>query len=257
MKISIITPTFNDVSFLERTIESLLAQSYRNFEHIIVDGGSTDGTMELLKSYPHIKWISEPDNGMYDAINKGINMASGQIITYLNSDDRYPENTLQLVYEQFQQKKDVDFVYGYCTYIDENEKKICTFKPVPFWKSMARKARITWVQPCCFWRKNVQTKIGLFDGDMKISGDADFFHRILSDGGKGMLIRKPLAYFMARKDCISNLMTDNYKIEGQLVKKKYGINSKNWQYFVTEGIYWVINLVSLLKYQVAKRKNRV
>lgn len=257
MKMSIVTPTFNDASFLKGNIDSLLGQSYRNFEHIVIDGGSTDGTIELLKSYPNIKWISERDNGMYDAINKGIRMASGQIIAYLNSDDRYYENTLQLVCESFEKNDDVGFVYGYCTYIDESERTICTFKTIPFWSSTTRKARIAWAQPCCFWRKDVHAKIGLFDGDMKIAGDADFFRRILLSGERGMLIRKPLARFMARKDCISNVLADNYKKEVQSVKKKYGINSKHWQYLVTKGIYLSINLGSILKYQVAKRENRV
>lgn len=153
MQVSIITPTYNDARFLPNNIASILYQTHKNFEHIVVDGGSDDNTVELLKSYPHIKWISEPDNGMYDAINKGIKMTRGQICAYLNADDRYLPETLELVVREFEGNSGLDFVYGYCVYIDESEKEICTFMTVPFWSSMAHKARVTWAQPSCFWRK--------------------------------------------------------------------------------------------------------
>ncbi len=257
MKISIITPTFNNASFLKGNIDSILDQSYRNVEHIVVDGGSTDGTVELLKSYSHIRWISERDNGMYEAINKGIRIASGQIISYLNADDRYHQSSLQLVNESFEINDKLDFVYGYCTYIDESERAICTFKPVPLWRSTAYKVRITWAQPCCFWRKDIHKKIGLFDGSMRIAGDSDFFRRIILSGARGMMIRKPLASFMARKDCISNILVDNYKKEMRSIEEKYATNPKSWQYLVNEGIYLSMNLGGMLKYQVAKWKNRV
>lgn len=257
MKISVITPTFNDGSFLKGNINSVINQSYQDIEHIVVDGGSTDGTIELLKSYPHIRWISERDNGMYEAINKGIGMASGQIISYLNADDRYHESSLQWVNECFERNEKLDFLYGYCTYIDENERAICTYKPVPLWYTIAHKARITWAQPCCFWKKDIHTKVGLFDGSMRISGDADFFHRIILSGARGMMIRKPLASFMARKGCISNIFVVNYNKEVRSLEEKYGINPISWQSLVNEGIYLSMNLGSMLKYQLAKRKNRV
>lgn len=104
---SIITPTFNRRDFLEINIKSLLNQSYQNFEHIVIDGGSTDGTVELLKKYEsqyNMRWISEPDNGIYDAVNKGIKMAKGEIIAYLNSDDFYFPWTLEVVANFFFKK---------------------------------------------------------------------------------------------------------------------------------------------------------
>lgn len=97
-------------------------------------------------------------------------------------------------------------------------------------------------------------KIGLFNSNMRLVGDLDFFYRILVNGGKGKLIRKTLASFMVRKSSIANVLADDYKKEGRSVMKKYGINSKRWQYLVTEGIYLGINFSSLLKYQIAKRK---
>ncbi len=84
-KISIVTPTFNGAATLRETIESVLAQDYKNWEHIVMDGGSTDGTLDILRSYPHLQWISEKDEGHYHAMNKGIERASGEIIAILNA----------------------------------------------------------------------------------------------------------------------------------------------------------------------------
>ena len=92
LKISVITPSLNSGKYIERAIQSVLEQSYANFEHIVVDGLSSDNTVEILKRYPHIKWISEKDNGQSRAMNKGFAMATGDVIVYLNTDDYfYPE----------------------------------------------------------------------------------------------------------------------------------------------------------------------
>jgi glycosyltransferase involved in cell wall biosynthesis len=101
LKISIITPSFNSVNYIERAIKSVLSQDYDNWEHIIVDGGSMDGTLEILKKYPHLVWVSEPDRGQSDAMNKGFQMSTGEIIGYLNADDWYKEDALQYVNDFF------------------------------------------------------------------------------------------------------------------------------------------------------------
>ena len=85
-RISVITPSFNQAEFIKQTIESVLAQGYSNFEHIVVDGGSTDGTVDILRAYPHLSWTSEPDEGQTDALNKGFSRASGDIIAWLKRD---------------------------------------------------------------------------------------------------------------------------------------------------------------------------
>ena len=97
LKFSIITPSFNSGDTLERAIQSVLAQDYKNFEHIIVDGCSTDGALEILEKYPHLRWISEFDKGQVDAMNKGFAMAEGEIIGYLNADDYYLEGSFFLL----------------------------------------------------------------------------------------------------------------------------------------------------------------
>ncbi len=101
LRFSIITPSFNSGDTLERAIQSVLVQDYKNFEHIIVDGGSTDGTLEILERYPHLRWISELDEGQVDAMNKGFTMAGGEIIGYLNADDYYLEGAFSAAAEAF------------------------------------------------------------------------------------------------------------------------------------------------------------
>ena len=96
-KISVVTPTFNGIVTLHETIESVLAQDYRNWEHIVVDGGSTDGTVDLLRTYSHLQWVSEKDKGHYHAMNKGIDRASGEVVAILNADSRSPQQIHRFV----------------------------------------------------------------------------------------------------------------------------------------------------------------
>ena len=108
MKFSIITPNYNGANYLEGCIKSVLSQKV-DFEHIIVDSESTDSSLDILKKYPHLIIISEKDHGMYDAINKGIAIAKGDIISYLNCDDRYPDESLLIVLESFKKNEDIDY----------------------------------------------------------------------------------------------------------------------------------------------------
>src|SRR5881398_410088 len=96
-KISVVTPSLNSIHTIQETIESVLNQNYPNLEHIVIDGGSTDGTVEILKKYPHLIWISEKDEGHYHAMNKGVERATGEVVAILNADDRYRAGALRKV----------------------------------------------------------------------------------------------------------------------------------------------------------------
>ena len=115
-KISVITVTWNRVELLEEAIISVINQGYENFEHIVIDNASTDGTVEMLKKYPHVIWISEPDNGQSDAMNKGLKLATGDIFAWMNDDDLYPSGVFELI----NKKLDLNvysFAYGLCDII--------------------------------------------------------------------------------------------------------------------------------------------
>jgi len=120
-KISIVTPSFNQGKFIEDTIKSVLNQKYENFEHIIIDGGSTDGTVDILKKYPHLKWVSEPDKGQSDALNKGFKMAKGEWILWLNSDDMLFENTIHNYIEVINKNRHINLLYGHTVFIDSKK----------------------------------------------------------------------------------------------------------------------------------------
>jgi len=182
MKISIITVVRNNASTIKDTIDSVLKQTYSNVEYIVIDGSSTDGTIEIIQGYKKYikKFISEKDKGVYDAMNKGINLATGDVIGLLNGDDVYfDETVLQNVANAFK-KNESDCVYGDLYYVERNNLD----EVVRYWKSSKFKkgsfAR-GWhpPHPTFFVKKEVYSKYGLYDIEMKVSADFDLMLRLL------------------------------------------------------------------------------
>jgi len=185
MKISIITPSYNQAAFIERTIQSVLEQNYPDLEYIVMDGGSTDGTVEILKKYSdRIIWKSEKDHGQSDAINKGLKMATGDIVAYLNSDDTYEPGALQRVAEFFKNNPDAEWAYGKCKIINENDREIR--KPITAYKNLLSKkysykkllAENFISQPAAFWKRQIHSEIGFFDENEHFCMDYEFWLRI-------------------------------------------------------------------------------
>lgn len=180
--ISIITPCLNRAHMLAEAIESVLNQDYDNVEHIIIDGGSTDGTLELLKKYKHIKLISEPDKNLYDGLNKGIRLAKGEIIGHLNSDDCYEANCFSSIVNQFNHNPDIDSVCGGASIFEYNplgEKKTKAIFNHSIYKDL-RLDTITYGMPIInarFFRKAVYDKIGHYDIQYRIASDREFLLR--------------------------------------------------------------------------------
>lgn len=179
-KISIITPSFNSAKFVEDSIQSVLNQNYTNFEHIIIDGGSTDGTIEILKKYPHLKWLSERDEGQSDALNKGFKLATGEIIGWCNSDDVYLSQTFEKVVEILKDVN-IDGVYSNLYFGDEKlniTRKLKTHKPVK-WLSLFH----CFIPSATFFCKRKIIDDGIMiDKSKHITMDKDFFARILYSG---------------------------------------------------------------------------
>ena len=147
LRISVITPSYNNGEYISNNIKTIANQTYKNIEHIVVDGGSKDNTLKILENSEVKNWISEPDKGMYDAINKGIKKATGDIICYLNVDDRFYENTLEIVAKYFSENSQLDFVYGECGIIDCKENPVTTFRSLPFIPTILNNSKyITWFQ---------------------------------------------------------------------------------------------------------------
>ena len=181
MKVSIITPTFNSTKTIKDTLESVKNQTYPDIEHIIIDGNSTDNTLDIIKKYPHIvKCISESDQGIYHAMNKGIRVATGEIIAILNSDDFYiTPLTIEKVVNTFKSKMPLS-IYGDLNYVE----RFNTDNVVRKWKAgeiKQSKFIFGWMppHPALFIKKEVYDRYGVFDTTFKCASDYELMLRFL------------------------------------------------------------------------------
>jgi glycosyltransferase involved in cell wall biosynthesis len=181
MKVSIITVVRNNVLTIEQTIKSIQSQTYKNIEHIIIDGESTDGTLSILKSNfdKFSNLISESDDGIYDAMNKGIKLASGHIIGFLNSDDFYSnDNVISKIVKQFETDNTLDALYADLIYIDkiDSSKVVRYYKSGKFEQGLFLKGWCP-AHPTFFVRKSVYEKYGNFDLNYRVAADVELMMR--------------------------------------------------------------------------------
>lgn len=184
LKISIITPTFNSVATLLSTMKSLLGQSYQNFDYIIVDGGSTDGTQDLIRTWEprfanRLRWISEPDKGIYDGMNKGMKLAQGDIVGILNSDDYFTsDDVLARVAEAFEADPTLDVVYGDVHFVKGNSSDIVRYYSSERFTSDSFKNGFMPAHPSVYVRKEVFDRSGGYNLDYKIAADFEWLVRL-------------------------------------------------------------------------------
>ena len=176
--VSIVTPSYNQGRFIRRTIESVLAQTYPNVEYFVVDGGSTDDTLDILQSFgTRFRWISEPDSGQAQAINKGVRVASGQIVGYLNSDDVLRPDAIEQVVQHFNDHPECDLVYGDADHIDDADRVIGTYPTADYsFERMMEDCCIC--QPAAYWRSSAGEVVGAFDERLDYAMDFDFWIRL-------------------------------------------------------------------------------
>ncbi|QWR76736.1 glycosyltransferase family 2 protein [Candidatus Magnetomonas plexicatena] len=180
LKFSVVTVSFNQGKFIEETIVSVLRQNYPDFEHIIIDGGSTDNTLDILRSYPHLTWVSEPDEGQAYAINKGFAMATGDVIAWINSDDYHYPGAFHKVAAAFKNNQEASVIYGDCLYYFENsaEHYVNINSELDFEKMLRYWSHnVPPNQPSVFFKRSLLKEFGSVDTSLKYMMDYDLFLR--------------------------------------------------------------------------------
>jgi glycosyltransferase len=255
MKITIITVAYNSEDFLEEAIQSVVAQTYKNIEYIVIDGASTDNTLKIIEKYHKkgviSKFISEPDEGIYDAMNKGIEIASGDIVAFLNSDDFYiSENVIENVVHSFHDTG-CNVCYGDVVFISrENSKKV-----IRYWKTGKfdkRKLINGWQipHPALFVRKDLVNKTGPYDLSYEIASDYDYMLKNLLAAKTVTYLPKPLVAMRwggKSTSSVSNMIKGNGEIHSIL--RKYNLQPPPFPIFllmrfsarffqIMEGLMW-------------------
>ncbi len=179
-RVSIITPSFNQAPFLEATILSVLNQDHPDIEYIIVDGGSTDGSVDIIRRYEDrvAHWISEPDQGQTDAINKGFNLATGDVLAWLNSDDTYEPGAVKEAAAYLEAHPDVGLVYGDANFIDQSGERIGQFNARQTDYRRLMRGAVYLPQQAAFFRADLWQRVGPLDPTFYFAMDYDLWVRI-------------------------------------------------------------------------------
>lgn len=230
--VSIITPSLNQGKFIEKTILSVLSQDYPDIEYIIVDGGSTDNTLNILSKYnDRIKWISESDRGQADAVNKGISMARGEILGWLNSDDTYNPGAVRKAVDKFMSDQHLIMVYGDAFLIDKDDRIDGDYPTEEF--SLRRLLDSCFIcQPAVFLKKEVTKTVGILDASLQTCMDYEYWIRVGNAFSADRIAYIGGEYLANSRRYMENktfTMRATVYEEGMKIQKKYfGRVSKRW-----------------------------
>ncbi len=250
--VSIITVVYNGAEFIEQTIKSVIEQTYGNVEYIIIDGGSTDGTIDIIKKYEDkiSYWVSEPDKGIYDAMNKGIKASRGDIIGFINADDYYVKDAFDVI-KKYRYNIENIIIYG-DTYLVTNDMLVYekAHKTGLKYKIFPYSLKYLWLgmifcHQSSFVSRKIYENFGLFDTSFKISADYDFFFRVyMSKKVRFVYENKLLSYF--RCGGISSSQSEILFIENNRVRKKYSL-------VIGYFIEIVLFLKNVVKYKILRK----
>jgi glycosyltransferase involved in cell wall biosynthesis len=245
-KISVITPSFNQAQFLERTIESVLSQGYPNLEYIVMDGGSTDGSVEILRKYDRYlsRWVSEPDRGQSHAFNKGLSCASGDIVGWINSDDLYLTGSLFEVVRYFAENPDVAIVFSDYIFIDGEDKILKFRKEIPFSLQTYIWARDCFHANCAgFFRKRVFSTVGGLDESLHYGMDFDLYLRAGSMGIKVGHVHGYWGAYRLHQASKSISAYDRQVRDAVVILEKYTLGHGIAQRFINRACFRALRIV--------------
>lgn len=206
MKISIITPSYFRAGMIEQAIQSVLTQKFDDFEHIVIDGDSTDGTLEVLFKYPHLITIVEPDQGLYDAVNKGLQIARGEIIGLLNTDDYYEQGIFEEIASIFESDMEIDAVIGQADIFVSSVTGETHFDRFPVVDEETFLDRLLESAPVInawFFRRRVFDRAGNFDLNFPIAADRDFLIRLYLAGLKPLFVNKVFYHYRMHSESLT------------------------------------------------------
>ncbi len=249
-KISVITPSYNQGNFLEHTIKSVIEQNYPNLEYIIIDGGSTDNSVDIMKKYEHNidYWISEKDNGQTDAIMKGFQKATGQYLAWLNSDDTYLQNCLLNVGDILAKNPDIDIIYGDYVITDVSGNTLLKKKEIPFDYNILLHGVNFIGQPTTFFSRDILERSGGLKTDLDYYMDWEFWLRAANHGAKFKHIKKYLATY--RYHAVSKTVKDHL-VNIKCINEADEIH----KIFLEKGIIYnkkLLNIIYRFKRQLTK-----
>jgi glycosyltransferase involved in cell wall biosynthesis len=232
MKVSVVTPSYNQGQFIKRTLESVATQTGAEIEHVVFDGGSTDGTVDVLKHFGrNVVWVSEKDDGQTDAVNKGIRATDGEVIGWLNSDDIYYPGAVAHVVAFFETHPDVDVIYGMADHIDLSDHAFEAYPTEP-WDFDRLRDTCFICQPAAFFRRRVVAQHGPLDENRHFCMDYEYWLRLAKAGVRFAYLEEKLAG--------SRLYAEN-KTLGSRLKVHAEINDMQKSLFGTVPDRWLWN----------------
>jgi glycosyltransferase involved in cell wall biosynthesis len=247
-KISVITPSYNQGQFLERTILSIINQDYPALEYIVIDGGSADNSVEIIKKYEmHLTyWVSEKDKGQTDAINKGMRKATGEIVCWINSDDILIPEALNEVARYFNRHPNVEFLNGLTVRIDKDDK-ILGIGHILNNKWFHKRGMYNISQQGMFWKKYIFEKIGELDETFHYAMDTEWIIRLYENKIKMAIINKPLGAIRVHESTKTAFANANnlWRIDQEKIAKKY--NGRYAEFNRTLTLLYLYYCIKLIK----------
>jgi glycosyltransferase involved in cell wall biosynthesis len=243
--ISIVTPSFNQGGFIEKTVRSVFGQRYPKLQYIMMDGGSTDNTLEVLQ--PYLRYFhyfhSGPDKGQADAIARGFDQTSGDILAYLNSDDLLAPGTLHFVADYFDQHPDIDFIYSHRCMVDHDDLVTGHWFLPPHSNYLMQRWDLI-PQETCFWRRSLFEAVGNVDSSYRFAMDYDLFVRMMARGK----FRRVNRFFGAFRQHGFSKTTQQYETVGtdevRRVRQKYGIQEHPKDKFLVDWFWYSVQHAS-------------